>query len=68
MALTELQKSMIYHLKKHDATEDEILGIGILLDTTLMQETMVTFLMDNPTAGSKECVDKAVEIRKIQSC
>ena len=66
MALTILQKQMIYHLKRHYATEDEILGIGLLLKSSLMQEEMVTFLMNNPTATPRECVDKAVKICKTE--
>lgn len=64
MALTTLQKRMIYHMKRHNATEDEILGVGLLLENDSMQKDMVTFLMTNPMATPRECVDKAVEIRR----
>jgi hypothetical protein len=64
MPLTEQQKKMIYHLKRHNATEDEILGVGLLLNSDSMQKDMITYLMANPMATPKECVDEAVEIRK----
>ena len=64
MALTEQQKRIVFHMKMHDMTVDEMRAVLFHLEKDFQQRDMVTYLLSHPKDTPIEVVDKAVELGK----
>ena len=62
MALSQLKKALIHLLKEEGATEDEAVGIMLLLGTTSKRRDMLDWMMKTPTATMEQICQHAVEI------
>ena len=64
MALTEQQKRIIFHMKKHHLSVDEMTAVLLHLESDLQQKTMIEYLLCHTKETPREIVDKAIEIGK----
>lgn len=62
MDLTEQQKRLIFHMKRHNMSIDEMTAVLLHLETELKRSNMINYLLHNVPATPKEVVDKAIEI------
>lgn len=65
MALTDLQKEIIYNMRERKATVDEAQGVILLSKSNSAQKDLVAYLRANPMATPLEIVEKAIEIRDL---
>ena len=65
MELTEQQKRMIFHMKKHHMSIDEMTAVLMHIESNLQQKTMIEYLLNHTKESLREIVDKAIEISKI---
>ena len=65
MGLTEQQKRIIFHMKRHHMTIDEMTAVLLHLESDLQQKNMITYLLSHTKETAREVVDKAIEIGKI---
>ena len=66
MALTNLQKRIIWHIKQHNGNRDEAAIITALLKSDSQQKEFLAYLMNNPTMTPTQMIDKADSLRKTQ--
>lgn len=64
MKLNEQQKRIIFHLKRHHMTIDEMTAVLLHLENDKQQQAMINYLLTHPTELPREVVDKAVALGK----
>ena len=62
MLLTPAQKHLVRWLKIMKCSEDETVGIMLLLDTPEYRDKMMQWMMDNPEATPSDLIGKALDI------
>jgi hypothetical protein len=66
MELSELQKELILLFKAYEMTEDEVIGVMLLLKKPSQQKAMRTWIESHTAATIDEVIQEAVRLRDNQ--
>ena len=63
MVLSQLQKELIYLFKAYEMTEDEVIGVMLLLKEPSQQKAMMSWIESHTAATIDEVIQEALRLR-----